>query len=105
MVGIEERVEKERKKEVTLERDSGPKLEERKEDKDKRKVEKETIEYGGIVETQVPWRQTAFKEVGAEVYVLWTETRAKSAMKHTKTEMSHMRGVCWRRVRMNSGIK
>ena len=57
--------EKERKKGIVLERNSGPRLEERNEEKDKRKVAKVITECAGTAERQDTWRQTASKGVGA----------------------------------------
>ena len=68
---IAERV---RKEQIVLERDSGPRLEARKEEKSKIKVAKVTSEFAGAVGKQDTLRQIAPRGVGTRACTLWKKT-------------------------------
>ena len=94
-----------KKERIVLERDSGPRLESRKEEKGKRKVAKVTSEFAGAGRKQDALRLIAPRGIRTIVLTLWKKTTETSARKCVKMKMSCMRGVCWRRARTSSGKK
>ena len=114
--GVEERVPvgayrststaaKAKQERIVLERDSGPRLEARKEEKGKRKVAQVTPEFAGAVGKPAQCGKLHQWELEHESERCGRRQKVTSVKKYMKMTMSYMRSVCWRRARMSNGRK